>query len=164
VDTLSSEPKCNTPADLIIGTVDQDLIECCRVMLFAFVGCGKRTDWLRHSIRSSANRFPSHIEPVSGMPKRKLENGERRLAPQSHRVQSRKSGICRPETRARRITHRNVGSTCTAIDTDPQARLFWRKKAHLLAETSAWSRTPAGVSFGLGEVLAPHRRRRFKEL
>jgi hypothetical protein len=25
--TLSSEPKCNTPADLIIGTVDQDLRE-----------------------------------------------------------------------------------------------------------------------------------------
>jgi hypothetical protein len=35
---LSSEPKCNTPADLIIGTVDQDLRECCRVMLFAFIG------------------------------------------------------------------------------------------------------------------------------
>ena len=27
-----------------------------------------------------ANRSPSHIEPVSGMPKRKLENGEQRLA------------------------------------------------------------------------------------
>lgn len=26
--TLRSEPKCNTPADLIIGTVDQDLREC----------------------------------------------------------------------------------------------------------------------------------------
>ena len=36
--TLSSEPKCNTPADLIIGTVDQDLRECCHAMLFAFVG------------------------------------------------------------------------------------------------------------------------------
>ena len=34
---LSSEPKCNT-ADLIIGTVDQDLRECCHAMLFAFVG------------------------------------------------------------------------------------------------------------------------------
>ena len=49
----------------------------------------------------SANRSPSHIEPVSGMPKRKLENGERRLAPQSHRVQRRNSRICQPETRAR---------------------------------------------------------------
>ena len=28
--TLSSEPKCNTPADLIIGTVDKDLRECCQ--------------------------------------------------------------------------------------------------------------------------------------
>jgi hypothetical protein len=35
---LSSESKCNTPADLIIGTVDQDLRECCHAMLFAFVG------------------------------------------------------------------------------------------------------------------------------
>jgi len=38
VPPLSSEPKCNTPADLIIGTVDQDLRECCHAMLFAFVG------------------------------------------------------------------------------------------------------------------------------
>ena len=35
---LSSEPKCNTPADLIIGKVDQDLRGCCHAMLFAFVG------------------------------------------------------------------------------------------------------------------------------
>src|SRR6476659_648566 len=42
---LSSETECNTPADLIIGTADQDLRECCHAMLFAFVGCGKRTDW-----------------------------------------------------------------------------------------------------------------------
>jgi hypothetical protein len=34
---LSSETKCNTPADLIIGTADQDLRECCHAMLFAFV-------------------------------------------------------------------------------------------------------------------------------
>ena len=38
IASLSSEPKCNTPADLIIGTVDQDLRECCHAMLFAFVG------------------------------------------------------------------------------------------------------------------------------
>jgi hypothetical protein len=36
--SLSSETKCNTPADLIIGTADQDLRECCHGMLFAFVG------------------------------------------------------------------------------------------------------------------------------
>ena len=35
---LSSETECNTPADLIIGTADQDLGECCHGMLFAFVG------------------------------------------------------------------------------------------------------------------------------
>ena len=31
---LSSETKCNTPADLIIGTADQDLRECCHAMLY----------------------------------------------------------------------------------------------------------------------------------
>jgi hypothetical protein len=31
----------------------------------------------------SANRSPSVIEPVCGMPKRKLEKGEQRLAPQN---------------------------------------------------------------------------------
>ena len=35
---LSSETKCNTPTDLIIGTADQDVRECCHAMLFAFVG------------------------------------------------------------------------------------------------------------------------------
>jgi Phasin protein len=34
--------------------------------------------------KAAANRSPSHIEPVSGMPKRKLENAEQRLAPRSH--------------------------------------------------------------------------------
>ena len=38
VAVLSSETKCNTPADLIIGTANQDLRECCHGMLFAFVG------------------------------------------------------------------------------------------------------------------------------
>jgi hypothetical protein len=33
VGTLSSEPKCNSPADLIIGTFDQDLRECCHLGL-----------------------------------------------------------------------------------------------------------------------------------
>ena len=35
---LSSETKCNTPADLIIGTADKDVMECCHAILFAFVG------------------------------------------------------------------------------------------------------------------------------
>jgi hypothetical protein len=40
----------------------------------------------------SANRSPSHIGPVSGMPKRKLENGDQRLAPQSHQSTRRGDG------------------------------------------------------------------------
>jgi hypothetical protein len=39
----------------------------------------------------AANRSPSHIEPVSGTPKRKLENGERRLALQSHQSRAESS-------------------------------------------------------------------------
>jgi len=49
----------------------------------------------------AANRSPPHIEPVSRMPKRKLENGERRLAPQSHQSSPDIPRICRPETPAR---------------------------------------------------------------
>jgi hypothetical protein len=55
----------------------------------------------RSPAAKAATRSPSHIEPVSGMPKRKLESGERRLAPQCHRVHSRKSGIRQSKTRAR---------------------------------------------------------------
>jgi hypothetical protein len=65
-------------------------------------------------IRSSENRSPSRLEPVSGMPKRKLENGERRLAPQSHRIQSRKSGNLPARDSGPPASCGNVGSSRTA--------------------------------------------------
>ena len=65
--SLSSETKCNTPADLIIGTADQDLRECCHAMLFAFVGSGKRTDRLAKALGHSIGGdrpidWPSEID------------------------------------------------------------------------------------------------------
>ena len=59
----------------------------------------------------SANRSPSHVEPVSGMPERKLENGEQRLAPQSH--QSRLESPTFADQRLRRasLTGGNVGGS-----------------------------------------------------
>ena len=57
-EPLSSETKCNTPADLIIGTADQDFRECCHGMLFAFVGYEREqiglAEALGHSIGAIA--------------------------------------------------------------------------------------------------------------
>jgi hypothetical protein len=64
--------------------------------------------------RSSANRSPSHIEPVSGMPKRKLENGEQRLAPQSHQSRAESPEFASQRLGHARITGGNVGSSRTA--------------------------------------------------
>ena len=48
----------------------------------------------------SANRSPSHIEPVSGLPKRKLENGEQRSDTSKGGVNSARSDS-RPATRGK---------------------------------------------------------------
>src|SRR5947208_16892391 len=39
---LSSDARCNTPCRFDIGSVDQDLRECCDASLFTSVGRGKR--------------------------------------------------------------------------------------------------------------------------
>jgi hypothetical protein len=39
---LSSDARCNTPCRFDIGSVDQDLRECCDASLFTFIGRGKR--------------------------------------------------------------------------------------------------------------------------
>ena len=69
---------------------------------------------LRRSIRRSANRSPSHIEPVSGMPKRKLENGEQRLARQSHQSSPEIPEFAGQRLGSASITRGNVGSSRTA--------------------------------------------------
>jgi helix-turn-helix protein len=40
--SLSSDARCNTPCRFDIGSVDQDLRECCDASLFTFIGRGKR--------------------------------------------------------------------------------------------------------------------------
>ena len=68
----------------------------------------------RGATRGLRKPVSSHIEPVSGIPKRKLENGEQRLA-----AQSRQSKAESPEFAGQRlgrasITRGNVGSSRTA--------------------------------------------------
>jgi hypothetical protein len=71
---------------------------------------------LRFAPRSVAAFQPVslNVEPFSGIPKRKLENGEQRLAPPKPPVQSRKSGICHQRLVHTSITRGNVGSWRTA--------------------------------------------------
>src|SRR5580693_213652 len=71
---------------------------------------------LRFAPRSVAAFQPVslNVEPFSGIPKRKLENGEQRLAPPKPPVQSRKSGICHQRLVHTSITRGNVGSSRTA--------------------------------------------------
>ena len=51
---------------------------------------------------------------VSGMPKRKLENGEQRLAPQSHQSRPESPEFARQRLGRASITRVNVGSTGSA--------------------------------------------------
>jgi hypothetical protein len=52
--------------------------------------------------------------PFSGMPKRKLENGERRLAPQSHQSRAESPEFARQRLGRASLTRGNVGSSRTA--------------------------------------------------
>jgi hypothetical protein len=64
---------------------------------------------LRHPAPPCA--VPSHIEPVSGMPKRKLENGEGRLAPQSHQSRAESPEFAGQRLGRASLTRRNVDSS-----------------------------------------------------
>jgi hypothetical protein len=59
----------------------------------------------------SANRSLSHIEPVSGMPKRKLENGEQRPVPETLRSWTESPEIAGQRLGRSRLTRRNVGGS-----------------------------------------------------
>ena len=72
-----------------------------------------RTRGFWRATPGSANQSLPQIEPVCGTPKRKLENGEQRLGPETRRPRTKTLGI-----RARRpgrtsLTHRNVGGSHT---------------------------------------------------
>src|SRR5712691_2826070 len=61
----------------------------------------------------SANQSLPHIEPVSGRPKRKLENGEQRLARENHRCWTESVQIAGQRLGPASLTHRNVGGSPT---------------------------------------------------
>ena len=63
--------------------------------------------------RCSANRSLSHIEPVSGTPKRKLENGEQRLAPKTHPSRTEIPEIAGQRLGRASLTRGNVGGSHT---------------------------------------------------
>ena len=67
----------------------------------------------RCPVCGSANQSPPHIEPVSGTPKRKLENGEQRLPPQNTRSRAESSEIAGRRLRRASLTHGNVGGSHT---------------------------------------------------
>jgi hypothetical protein len=59
----------------------------------------------------SANQSLSRIEPVSGTPKWKLENGEQRLAPETHRPWTESVEIAGQRLGRTSLTRRNVGGS-----------------------------------------------------
>ena len=85
-------------------------------------GCGLRAGGAPDTHGHSANRSLSAIEPVSATAKRKLENGEQRLAPET-RPEGRNAANCRPETGARGVTRGNVADFHTPGNNTPETRL-----------------------------------------
>ena len=68
----------------------------------------------RFHARLCRTRSPSHIKPVSGVPKRKLEYGEQRLAGQSHQSRAESPEFAGQRLGRASITRGNVGSSRTA--------------------------------------------------
>src|SRR5712691_9790555 len=71
----------------------------------------------------SANQSLPHIEPVSGTPKRKLENGEQRLALENHRSWTESLEIAGQRLGPASLTHRNVGGSPTPGNHDAETGL-----------------------------------------
>jgi hypothetical protein len=113
----------------------------------------------------SANRSPSHIGPVSGMPKRKLENGERRLPPQSHQSRGEIPEFASQRLGRASLTRGNVGGSHTRGNRIVETALAgWGGRIR----TSAWRNRnplryrlrPAQPSLTLRPVGSLSRRRR----
>jgi hypothetical protein len=63
----------------------------------------------RRPMRGSPNQSLSHIKPVSGTPKRKLENGEQRLAPENLRYTTENLEIAGQRLARTSLRRGNVG-------------------------------------------------------
>ena len=81
--------------------------------VFVCTACGnnRRVCPAPQKQRGSANGSPSHIEPVSGMPKRKSENGEQRLPPQSHKPRPENPEFADPRIGRASLTRGNVAGS-----------------------------------------------------
>jgi hypothetical protein len=64
-------------------------------------------------MRGPPNRSLAHIEPLSGTPKRKLENGEQRLAPENLRYTTENLEIADQRLGRPSLTRGNVGGSHT---------------------------------------------------
>jgi hypothetical protein len=65
---------------------------------------------LRDELVGAANRSLSHVEPVSGTPQRKSENGAQRLAPETHRSRTENLEIAEQRLGHASLTRPNLGS------------------------------------------------------
>src|SRR5476651_366756 len=82
-------------------------------------------------MRGPANRSPSHIEPlsrtiepVSGVPKRKLKNDEQRLGPEKRPSRTRRPRIDAQRLRHASLSRRNVGGTRAPGNDTAETGLF----------------------------------------
>jgi hypothetical protein len=87
--------------------------------------------WTQCGIESVANlrkrladyTHSAHRQPVSGTPKRKLENGEQRLAPQSRRSKTEILRIADQRLGRDCLTHWNHGDSHTPGNHDAETEL-----------------------------------------
>src|ERR1035438_1089412 len=82
-------------------------------------------------MRGPANRSPSHgepvsgtIDPVSGVPKRKLKNDEQRLGPEKRPSRTRRPRIDAQRLRHASLSRRNVGGTRAPGNDTAETGLF----------------------------------------
>ena len=108
-------------------------------------------------MHGSANRSLLHIEPVSGTPKRKLENGEQRLAPENLGSTTENLQIAGQRLGRARLSRRNVRGSHTPGNHTVETGLAgwgarirtweWRNQNPLpyrLATPHRWSAIAAG--------------------
>jgi hypothetical protein len=99
--------------------------------------------------------------PVSGTSKRKLENGEQRLAPENHRPGTKSLKIADQRLGHTSLTRRNVGGSPTPGDhTAKTALAGWRQDSNLgMAESKSPRRAIVGKlarGTGLAGLGRPH--------
>jgi hypothetical protein len=97
----------------------------------------------------SANRSLSAIEPVSATAKRKLENGEQRLAPETRPLRAEMPQIAGQRLGRAGVTRGNVADSHTPGNNTPETRLpGCPERIRTLESKDAWQ--TLGLSAALG--------------